>query len=458
MAKIYVTQGNEGGYLARTPLLLGAVAYEPNESESVAAVIRRVEEQAAIYRELNLPLPDGYPPTEWSVETVPDATIPEDYVPLDNLTLNTGLMLLEHSHRRLLEVIDRFSPEALRWPIPDAKRFKTAEEVLDHVAHADTWYISRLHDWPREPAARLKAIRAAISSHIEFLSTNDLNRKTYNYLEEWTPRKALRLVLESVPPSDLLEGLAEFQRSTETNLPSLSTERPCIWLNHARQNQMLKVYLRSIDWTNRYYAAIAQFPGLAIEGATRDQVIASIPALVADGLAYLERIGQSIRSIKTNEFKVMEIYSTLFPEDELPLTATDLPPYFDAIESATRQQAAFLEQLPREVWEWKTPKGRSLRTIALNWANQEWWYLRCLQDWPHDPIERLRGVRAWVIERYRNLSPDERTRVTLHIGEEWTARKALRRAIEHEREHRWHIEEILDQYYKSRAGVSLQSA
>lgn len=443
MAKIYITPGDEGGYLARTPLLLGAVAHEQNEKDAAAAVIRRAEEQAATYRELNLPLPKEYPPSDWSLEQVPDATVPEDYVPLDDVTLSTGLNLLGHSHQRLLKVVERFSSDALSWPIPGARRFKNAAEVLDHIAHADTWYISRLKDWPREPAARLKAVRSAILEHVRALKPDALNLKTYNYLEEWTPRKVLRLVLESAPLNDLLEGLSAFEKGTGTVLPAPPSERPCVSL--LQPETKLQVYVRYIEWRNRFYAAITQLPGLAAEGTNRDLVLERIPALVQDGLSYLRLTSQPELSLEARGIEIIEVNTALLPQDELPLAPADLQPYFDAIDRATQLHVSFLEELP-QVWEWKTGEGQSLYTMALNWANQEWWHLRCLQLWPRDPIERLRAARAWVIERYKNLTSFERDRVTLHVGEEWTARKALRRAIEHEREHIWHLEEILGQY------------
>ncbi|MBI3287213.1 MAG: hypothetical protein HYZ68_04110, partial [Chloroflexi bacterium] len=55
-------------------------------------------------------------------------------------------------------------------------------------------------------------------------------------------------------------------------------------------------------------------------------------------------------------------------------------------------------------------------------------------------------AREMAIDRLGSLDSQERTRVTLHAEEEWTARKIFRRILEHEWEHRQQIRELLQAY------------
>ncbi|MDP2952136.1 MAG: hypothetical protein Q8O76_02315, partial [Chloroflexota bacterium] len=96
---------------------------------------------------------------------------------------------------------------------------------------------------------------------------------------------------------------------------------------------------------------------------------------------------------------------------------------------------------------WKPKRHTfSLWERVIELADDEWWFALRLTDWPRDPFERLETIRQMAVGRLGNLAPEELGRVTIHAGEEWTARKVFRRFLEHEREHLGHIEEILEGY------------
>jgi hypothetical protein len=97
--------------------------------------------------------------------------------------------------------------------------------------------------------------------------------------------------------------------------------------------------------------------------------------------------------------------------------------------------------------DWKpNPHMWSIREILNHVANSDWWYEQRLQDWPQDTFARLAATRAHLIGRLRHLTDAERSRVTIHYGEDWTGRKVIRRALEHEREHLAQIREIAERY------------
>jgi uncharacterized damage-inducible protein DinB len=125
---------------------------------------------------------------------------------------------------------------------------------------------------------------------------------------------------------------------------------------------------------------------------------------------------------------------------------------------------ALVGQLSEEVLEWKPdPESFSILRILRHIGNAEEWYVSRIvapetlpPEWENDenmPIFAfLEMERRTAIERLRQLNRREcagefyPTQWTDHPEEAWTARKALRRFLEHEREHTAQIQEILDEW------------
>lgn len=118
--------------------------------------------------------------------------------------------------------------------------------------------------------------------------------------------------------------------------------------------------------------------------------------------------------------------------------------------------------LPDRVLDWKPPdlpRPYSIRETLRHIAHAEQWYMDRLWPWesrdPDDVMELLAHTREQVVQRIRRLSPVERraiycpdrhVRGALHPGELWTARKVLRRILEHEREHIATIRVLIQTY------------
>jgi uncharacterized damage-inducible protein DinB len=123
---------------------------------------------------------------------------------------------------------------------------------------------------------------------------------------------------------------------------------------------------------------------------------------------------------------------------------------------------ALTRNLPDELLDWQPyPGAFSLRGLLRHVGNAEEWYVSRVvppeslpPEWEDDeslPIfEFLEMERRTAVARLRQLTEEERTGVfyptawAYHPEEPWTARKALRRFVEHEREHIAQIREILD--------------
>jgi uncharacterized damage-inducible protein DinB len=122
---------------------------------------------------------------------------------------------------------------------------------------------------------------------------------------------------------------------------------------------------------------------------------------------------------------------------------------------------ALVQPLPDEFLDWQPdPGAHSLRRVLRHVGNAEEWYVSRLvppetlpPEWEHDkdlaPFEFLEMERRTAIARLRQLTEEERSGVfcpsawTRHPEEAWTARKVLRRFLEHEREHTGQAREIL---------------
>lgn len=65
---------------------------------------------------------------------------------------------------------------------------------------------------------------------------------------------------------------------------------------------------------------------------------------------------------------------------------------------------------------------------------------------PGSTIDRLQLTRQAAIMRIKSYPKESRGKILTHQGERWTLRKALRRAVWHERDHLNQIDELLAAY------------
>lgn len=152
-----------------------------------------------------------------------------------------------------------------------------------------------------------------------------------------------------------------------------------------------------------------------------------------------------------------------FHEPDLaPLDPAEVDRYLRIARSARDDLLALARALPAEAFEWRyDERSRPIRRILEHVADAELWYITRVLDDPagpggmpaeiekvdrrmdaaSDPSERLVLVREAFEQFFRSLDAERLNRVVVPTWycdiptERWTARKALRRAIEHEREH-----------------------
>ncbi len=232
------------------------------------------------------------------------------------------------------------------------------------------------------------------------------------------------------------------------------------------------VYLETAD-DGLCMAHVLDLPGCIIRAPTRDEALHRLPAAIADYHTWLRRHGEPAPPADDPVALQVAGESTgfgpfdpgnaaaLFPPDREPITPEEMEYYFRLMAHARADLLALVEGLPDDLLDWQpSPESFTLRRILRHIGNAEEWYVSRLvppdtlpPEWEHDEdlplLDFLEMERRTAVARLRQLTDEERSGVfyptvwTDHPDEPWTARKALRRFLEHEREHTAQVREVL---------------
>jgi predicted RNase H-like HicB family nuclease/uncharacterized damage-inducible protein DinB len=234
------------------------------------------------------------------------------------------------------------------------------------------------------------------------------------------------------------------------------------------------VYLE-IDGDGRCIGHVAELPGCFARADRRDEVEQQLPDAIRRFLAWLAAHGEPAPHWRDGDeigiAGVTEGFGPFDPGDAAMLLPDECELLReDDLERAIRLAGysradlmAMVADLDDTTLDWKpSATTMSVREILRHIGNVEEWYLSRLVDpeslppeWEHDDLlpifAFLEMERRTVIESFRALPQEARGRVfypthwSRHSDEPWTARKALRRLLEHEREHLMQIREMLAQ-------------
>jgi len=212
------------------------------------------------------------------------------------------------------------------------------------------------------------------------------------------------------------------------------------------------VYIECDDETLReggYLAHIPALPGCVGRGMTKKEALARCEETLRSYLALLIHAGASGVPRETEEisFEGRECTSHTFQPDYNPLMPNEAEQLVQWLEVSRDELLETVSRLPAGALDWKpNPNVYSIREILDHVAGSDWWYAQRLHHWPSDPFERLAATRELVKASLRQLTDEERGRVNVHYGEDWTARKVARRSLEHEREHLGQIRDLIERY------------
>jgi hypothetical protein len=223
---------------------------------------------------------------------------------------------------------------------------------------------------------------------------------------------------------------------------------------------------------------VFDLPGCHAVAPSRAALGALLPIVIAEHLAWLRGHGESIgAAAQDTHVDVVEEIATkdraaadgefVFDDDLRPLDDADIDTAVRGMAYARGELLSLIEPLPDSVLDWRPPASamaridpwnpdvRTIREIALDIANSDGYYRNGMSNSPKPPVEKggaleqLAYERELTVARLHGLSVEERAsafrprRPWQDRPEEWTARKAIRRIISHERFHTKEIQQRL---------------
>lgn len=212
------------------------------------------------------------------------------------------------------------------------------------------------------------------------------------------------------------------------------------------------------DEAKSYLAWVHELPGCYAHGPTREEAVNNVVDAIERFCGWLRAKGEEI-SAEPVEFDIVEAAATaemppegssgmLLTWDQAPLTPQDWMCVERWLHHSRLEVLSVLESMRKE--DLDTAAGEGSRSIAgqlRHLASAEYMYALWTFDLrsKQDVKELLDWTRRMVMERMRMLAGRRDNRLTRaewsgdDHPEPWTARKAARRLVYHER---WHLNSI----------------
>jgi len=218
-------------------------------------------------------------------------------------------------------------------------------------------------------------------------------------------------------------------------------------------------------------AFVPSYPGCWVFGRTPESAIEKEKTAVADWFEWVGKHGEQVPTeIKDFEVEVAEVlrvsYNPVEAGKEEPLFWSEVPPITKKDVKRTLRLMNYsredllklVSDLGYDCLDWQPPnKPRTIRNCLRHIAYVEPWYITLLNvdmpsRYPRNVFEMLTYTRKIVVD-YLETMPRDRMRGIFQpkiyphsICNLWTARKVLRRLVDHERLHTKYIEKVLQLY------------
>jgi uncharacterized damage-inducible protein DinB/predicted RNase H-like HicB family nuclease len=208
--------------------------------------------------------------------------------------------------------------------------------------------------------------------------------------------------------------------------------------------------------------------GCIVKGPTSDEALNRTPEAIRAYLRFLERHGEAVDPGGEFETVVAEHVTEgewlgsgdpalVFQPDLAPLTLEDTERYIQRSQWLRAEVVGLVDgMIDEQGEEEQRTKGRSIRAMLEHMLESEHFYVTTLgkinglpgtgtivKKQEGDLLSWMSHVRTLEIERIRALTEEERSRSVIHWKRIWTARKVLRRMLEHEWEHLVELSERL---------------
>ena len=213
-------------------------------------------------------------------------------------------------------------------------------------------------------------------------------------------------------------------------------------------------------------AFIPDLPGCWTFARSEERALAKAKSAASSWYAWAKRHGESVappaKRVEPSEVLRVDYDPVeagkpepLFWSEILPVTTQDVERTLRLMTHSRRDLLELVHRLDKDVLR-RRPKGgpRTIENCLKHVAIVEWWYVTRLDidlptDFPRDRIELLHYTRGLAERELKRLTKDQRTRIFQPRNDPspvcnlWTARKVLRRFVDHERLHTAYIEKTL---------------
>lgn len=197
-----------------------------------------------------------------------------------------------------------------------------------------------------------------------------------------------------------------------------------------------------------FVASIPRLPGCMARAKSRDEAIARAREVFRDYLELLRSRGlemEHVRELDPAAFEVREPEErNTFPEDFAAVHAHELRDFLHQYEAT---YAALLDLLAsRSQEELERKPGReeySVRDCLEHIAATEAALLSRLEAWPQGGFASVKAVHRLVAQRFGVMEPQDTAGERRISGQRWSARKVMRRLLEHQYEHLRQIRDVL---------------
>lgn len=197
-----------------------------------------------------------------------------------------------------------------------------------------------------------------------------------------------------------------------------------------------------------FLANIADVPGCVARGATREEAVANVRRAFRDYLELLRERGLSTAHWSGLDPDALAVKDPpadrLVPEDAEPLEEHEIRDFLHQMEASRSALLALVRGLSADDLERKpTPETWSVREALEHVMTSEAIFLARLERWPERDFAALQAVHRMAFQRFSVLEPADTSGTHRIFEYGWSARKVMRRILEHEYEHLQHVREIL---------------
>ena len=230
-----------------------------------------------------------------------------------------------------------------------------------------------------------------------------------------------------------------------------------------------KLYLESGPRRKKTMVHVLEQLGCISTGPTTEIALEKTPDAIHRFLRFLDRHGEPVDLVSDIQTEIA-IHVTegvwlgngdpsiVFEPDLVPFEKDQVASLIDRLEWMRLDMIALVGELSDEQLEETPAKGRSIRVILEHILESEYSYMYAfgrpdglpgsgsiVRKREGDLLDWIAHVRSVEIERLRSLTREERSEPFIHWKYTRTARKVMRRMLEHQWEHLVEIEERLGQ-------------